>query len=99
MRLAVEDAMRTFHDATDVFVLGDGDVTPFVCHGGTTVSRPDDNPDYFPDTNWPAYRARFPNTRFHFIAFGQDADRRRMQQMTAIGGGSHTDFRFDDFDD
>ena len=96
IRRAIEDALRLFPDATDVFILGDGDVTPFLCDDGTTVTRPDDDPRFFPDTNWSAYRRRFPNTRFHFIAFGKDADRQRMQQMTALGGGSHIDFRFRD---
>jgi len=92
--------MRRYPDATDVFVLGDGDTEPLVCEGGATRTTPDDDPALYPDTNWAAFRStRCPETRFHFVAFGSDADRQQMQLMTALGGGSHVDMRFLDPDD
>mmetsp|Transcript_12659 Transcript_12659/g.17019 ORF Transcript_12659/g.17019 Transcript_12659/m.17019 type:complete len:462 (+) Transcript_12659:70-1455(+) len=97
VRRAVEEALHKFPDATDVFVLGDGETEPFCIDTGVTLTKPDDNPEFYPDTNFAAFRAsRFPQIRFHFVAFGKDADRQKMQQMTAAGGGAHTDVHFDD---
>lgn len=85
MRNAIEDCMVRYSDATDVYVMCDGDITPFttavmdksVVSGSGTYS-------------WSQFRARFPKTKFHFIALGADASIEPMEQMATTGGGMFT---------
>ena len=104
MRYAIEQAMRTYHDATDVWVMCDGDISPFVVEGGLTectenVRRPanqyaESKTTSYKDTNWKAFCSRWPNVRFHFIAFHLQADRIGMPAMALEGGGSFSQYSF-----
>jgi hypothetical protein len=100
MRYAIEDAMRHFPDATDVYVMCDGDTSPFVPEGGRTTGVDVDVPKPklctdesvrapYADTDWPTFRARFPKTIFHFVALGQGAATDALQEMAASGGGDY----------
>lgn len=76
MKSAIEASMTRFPDATDVYVMCDGDITPFVLHQG--------------ESSWANFRARYPKNTFHFIALGQGASYEPMEAMATIGGGTFT---------
>jgi hypothetical protein len=76
MRNAIEDCMKRYPDATDVYVMCDGDITPFDAYEG--------------EPNWGNYRRQFLRTTFHFIALGADASCEPMEAMAATGGGTFT---------
>ena len=76
MKTAIEDSMKRFPDATDVYVMCDGDITPF---------------SLLPDqSSWATFRAQYPQSTFHFIALGQGASYEPMEAMATIGGGTFT---------
>jgi hypothetical protein len=76
MENAIEDCMKRYPDATDVYVMCDGDITPFCA--------PETN------TSWLDWRNRFLKTKFHFIALGVGAAYKPMEAMATIGGGTFT---------
>jgi len=73
MRNAITEGMRKFSDATDVYVMCDGDISPF-CVGTDGGS-------------WKPFRLQYPRVTFHFIALGKASHAEQMQQMADIGGG------------
>lgn len=97
MRYALEEALRTYPQASDIYVICDGDISPFCLEGGKVpkeeVPRPASaechavKQPYF-NTNFVAFRKRYPKQRFHFVALGDDADSKSLQQMAVIGGGN-----------
>jgi len=98
MRYAIEEAMRKFPSATDVYVMCDGDISPFVATGGKTdvlrdVPRPkapsdESHSKIYAGTSWVAFRNRFSTTKFHFVALGLGSSADHMQQMAIVGDGS-----------
>lgn len=100
MRHAIEQCMQEFPDVDTCYVMCDGDVSPFEINGSitdclTNVPKPsrardESNASSYSGTDWATFRARWPGTTFHFIAFGSGADADRMRQMTEIGGGNFT---------
>eukprot|EP00811_Abedinium_folium_P012763 NODE_2184_length_2272_cov_4.042890.p1 GENE.NODE_2184_length_2272_cov_4.042890~~NODE_2184_length_2272_cov_4.042890.p1 ORF type:complete len:697 (+),score=70.09 NODE_2184_length_2272_cov_4.042890:47-2092(+) len=77
MQQAIEQALAKFQTITDLYIMGDGDVSPFTVLAGRTES-----------SDWSLFRARFSDVRFHFVALGKGADDASMQRMAAIGDGS-----------
>ena len=104
MRFAIEQVMRTYPDATDVWVMCDGDISPFKIDGGLTncredVPRPKSKSTEscstsYNQTNWKAFCSRWPSVRFHFIAFHHQADRTDMPKMAQEGCGSFSQYTF-----
>ena len=104
MRFAIEQAMRTYPDATDVWVMCDGDISPFTIDSGLTncredVPRPKSKSEEsrgtsYNQTNWKAFCSRWPLVRFHFIAFHHSADRTGMPLMAQEGCGSFSQYTF-----
>ena len=98
MRFAIEDSLRVYPDAKDVYTICDGDVRPFSIKDGIKISsksvleRPQNRLDEAePNTiNWPHFRKIYPRVNFHFIALGKDAQHEEMSVMSSIGGGSFT---------
>ncbi|CAF1487667.1 unnamed protein product [Adineta steineri] len=84
MRNAIEDCMKRYPDATDVYVMCDGDITPFVASVGGGIELGGGT------ENWSSYRNRFPKTKFHFIALGAGASIGPMESMATTGGGIFT---------
>ena len=91
MRYAIEEAMRRFPDVDDVYIVCDGDVSPFSVPGGNTSSVNSDVPQpssrkdesrgaYYSGTSWEAFRLRFPKVKFHFIALGSGSSKLEMQR-------------------
>ncbi|UJR11776.1 hypothetical protein I4U23_015956 [Adineta vaga] len=74
MRRAIEDCMKRYSSATDVYVMCDGDITPFAN----------------PEVDWRNFRNQFLKTKFHFIALGAHAAYAPMETMATIGGGTFT---------
>lgn len=79
MRNALENAIRTLPDATDIVV---------VCHGITWPFEPlAVSASTHIVTNWMAFRRRNPGMKFHFIALGSSADKKGLQRMAKDGDG------------
>ncbi|CAF0892286.1 unnamed protein product [Didymodactylos carnosus] len=76
MKTAIENCMERYADATDVYVMCDGNITPFVVHHG--------------EPDWGRFRNQFPRTTFHFIALGVGASCEPMEAMATAGGGIFT---------
>lgn len=104
MRFAIEQVMAVYDNATDVWVMCDGDISPFVLQGGLVdccenVRQPahkdaESSSSAYNRTNWKAFCSRWPNVRFHFIAFHHHADRTGMPMMAQEGGGSFSQYTF-----
>merc|ERR1712100_442366 len=63
MRFAIEQSMRKFPDATDVWVMCDGDVNPFAAEGGNTDCLKDvPKPDSPSDEWWSASSMEYAQT-------------------------------------
>ena len=98
MRFTIEQAMLTYSDATGVWIMCDGDISPFkidggLCGCGKNVCRPESKGSEscyssYNETNWKAFCSRWANVRFHFIAFDLGADRIGMPMMAQEGCGS-----------
>ena len=99
MRQAIENAMRKFPDATDVYIMCDGDVSPFNAEGGKTTGVDVDVPTpscssnessstSYAGTSWTAFRDRFQKVNFHFVGLGAGARIDGMQKMAITGNGS-----------
>ena len=76
MRNAISSSIERHPDATDVYVMCDGGISPF-------------NP-YEGEINWTRYRQQYSKTRFHFIALGTGASYEPMEAMAATGDGTFT---------
>lgn len=76
MELAISDCMLRYHDVTDIYIMCDGDITPFTIDQGRY--------------HWTTFRNRYPDTKFHFIALGSEAAFKPMEIMAIIGGGTYT---------
>jgi len=97
MRHALEQSLGLYKDATDVWVMCDGDVSPFCLEGGIMDCRenvPQPESAFveacmqpYNNTNWKSFRDRFPDVRFNFISFSEEGDRISMQKMARLGGG------------
>ena len=104
MRFVIEQVMLSYKKATDVWVMCDGDISPFIVDGGLLncgedVPQPPDmyresRSSTYRDTNWKAFCSRWPNVRFHFIAFHHAADRTGMPMMAQQGNGSFSQYSF-----
>jgi len=100
MRYAIEEALRKFPSATDIYIMCDGDVSPFNMPGGITgidiskdVPRPssptaESRDSSYNQTSWKGFRDRFPGCLFHFIALGVSSSAEMMGEMASIGGGT-----------
>ena len=77
MRQAIEKAMVQCEGVREMFVMGDGDFSPFNLNVGSEHS-------------WQDFRQKFPDTTFHFIALSESANE-QMQTMAIIGHGSYTE--------
>ena len=93
--------MQQYPDATDVWVMTDGDIFPFVVKGGTSASEDVRRSDKLwaekhsgRQVTWSSCRSRFPHVRFHFIAFHHNADRTGMPVMAQQGNGSFSQYTF-----
>jgi len=99
MRHAIEEAMRCFPLATDVYIMCDGDISPFQIPGGktdvlTNVPRPsaaenESSSTTYAGSSWEAFRNRFAKTKFHFIALSESSSADQMTQMASVGGGDY----------
>ena len=79
MRNALESAIRSLPDATDIVV---------ICHGITWPFEPlAVSASTHIVTNWMAFRRRNPGMKFHFIALGSSADKKGLQRMAKDGDG------------
>lgn len=98
MRYAIEEAMRKFPEATDIYIMCDGDISPFNATSGDTKNILTDVPKpgspgeesrskYYNNSSWTEFRKRFPNTNFSFIALGSSSSASDMQKMALIGNG------------
>ena len=104
MRFAIEQVMEVYRDATDVWIMCDGDISPFQIEGGivdcrVNVRQPasksaESSSTEYSGTNWKAFCSRWPNLRFHFIAFDLAADRIGMPMMAQEGCGSFSQYSF-----
>jgi len=99
MRYAIEQTMRQFPEVRRIHIMGDGDISPFALPGRDGVDATTDVPKPssshteskrlpYSGTDWAVFRSRFPDVRFHFIAFGKDADEENMMKMAEIGNGT-----------
>ncbi|CAF2071162.1 unnamed protein product [Rotaria magnacalcarata] len=77
MRNPIDDCMRRYPDVTDVYIMCDGDVTPFNAYQG--------------ELNWGQHRAKYEQAKFHFIALGRTASHESMEAMAFTGGGTFTE--------
>merc|ERR1712232_136698 len=70
MKQAILKGMSRFPDATDAYVMCDGDISPFRVdiNGGT----------------WKPFRQQYPRVTFHFIALGKASNVEQLQQMADI---------------
>ena len=86
MRNAIERCMEHHPDATDVYVMCDGDITPFYAiHFESELAKPWSN--NYSNADWRECRKKFPQTKFHFIALGDGAACEPMEAMASIGDG------------
>jgi len=86
MRNAIECCMEHHPDATDVYVMCDGDITPFYAiHFESELAKAWSNK--YSTADWRECRKRFPQTKFHFIALGNGAACEPMEAMASIGDG------------
>ena len=69
----LSDSMLRYPDATDVYVMCDGDMTPFDTNQGMI--------------DWKQFREKFPTAKFHFIALGVTASHESMEAMAEVGDG------------
>ncbi|KAH3744999.1 hypothetical protein Pelo_13588 [Pelomyxa schiedti] len=97
MRYAIEEALAQLPDATEVYVMCDGDISPFTLSptgqapAGRVPRLPkcdyESNQQPYNNTSWRLFRAQYPRTIFHFFALGPDSEAVHMQEMAEIGGG------------
>jgi hypothetical protein len=97
MRYAIEQTVKMYPDANDLWIICDGDVSPFCVKGGKRCKqesvpmpesyRSESRYESYADTNWKTFRERFPNIRFNFVAFDDNADRDAMTRMADQGDG------------
>ncbi|KAH3744997.1 hypothetical protein Pelo_13586 [Pelomyxa schiedti] len=94
MRWALEFALGRFADATDVYILTDGNIAPFVLRGGALppIMQPPLS-EYaeaceatYANTSWTDFCGAHPGVTFHFIAIGSNAS--VLQEMADIGNGN-----------
>ena len=98
MRYGVEDAMKKFPDAKDIFVICDGDVTPFSAAAGRYIAPSECLPHPY-DFNkakgdlisWESFIKRYDHdVKFNFIALSKSADNLEMKRMSEIANGVFT---------
>jgi len=96
MRYALEETIRLYPQASDIYVMCDGDIQPFCLEGGIIPQEDIPRPPAryigsscmsYNGTNWLAFRQRYPNTRFHFVALSDGADSQSLQRMAFEVGG------------
>ena len=98
MRYAIEDSIRKFPDVEDIYVMCDGDISPFSLNGTSSTSWSDvpkpSNPSNesrgssYSNTSWQGFRGRYPSVSFHFVALGRASEAESMTTMAEIGGGT-----------
>merc|ERR1712176_1139928 len=96
MRYVIEHTMKRYPYIEDLYIMCDGDVSPFAVPGKPAVdvyrnvSRPESTYDEarfkpYAGTDWTQFCTRFAKVHFHFIALGCDADAGSMRKMASIG--------------
>ena len=101
MRYAIEETMRQCPGVREVFVMCDGDLSPFalidkeVVDDGIDVPKPasyghESSSERYSGCSWQRFRNRWPNSSFHFIALSRSADE-HMQSMAIIGHGTYSE--------
>lgn len=102
LRQALETILTTFPDLEQIFVVCDGDMSPFTVDGTGLKISASDAPyspycklgdlkiPNFTTYTWQSFRALHPNVRFHFIGIEDGVDVNVMGRMAEIGNGNLT---------
>ena len=100
MRYAIEYSLSLFKDTTNVYVMCDGDISPFTVSKSseskismTDVPRPgnygnESSNTSYDGTPWAQFRNKYPNVNLHFIALGKNSHASKINDMADIGDGT-----------
>jgi hypothetical protein len=79
--------MEAYEDCSDICVLCDGIPWPFDPY----KKREDVNGDI---SDWSSFRKQFNDKKFHFVALGLAADRKKLHRMAKEGDGAFCMIKF-----
>ena len=99
MRYAIEHSITVFPDVTNIYIMCDGDISPFTVSSAQSsmsmadVPRPsnysnESSNTSYQNTPWAQFRNKYPSVNFHFIALGKHSSASDMDAMATIGDGT-----------
>lgn len=100
MRYAIENSLTYLPTTTDMYIICDGDISPFVLEGGLNPKKNVKKPksaksesinEKYNKTSWQLFKNKYNKIKFHFISVGSDAETEKMTVMSEIGGGTFSE--------